>query len=65
MSRGGPLPHRSCAVSVPAASLAREMGTTEGRRADAPIGIADTGVGGLTVVRAVIDPLRANPVGGA
>jgi glutamate racemase len=33
------------------------MGTTQGRGADAPIGIFDSGVGGLTVARAVLDQL--------
>jgi glutamate racemase len=33
------------------------MGTTTGRGADAPIGIFDSGVGGLTVARAVLDQL--------
>jgi glutamate racemase len=33
------------------------MGIMEGRRADAPIGIFDSGVGGLTVARAVLDQL--------
>jgi glutamate racemase len=33
------------------------MGITEGRRAEAPIGIFDSGVGGLTVARAVLDQL--------
>ncbi|MDQ1629001.1 MAG: glutamate racemase, partial [Actinomycetota bacterium] len=37
------------------ASLARDMGTAAG--ADAPIGIFDSGVGGLTVARAVLDQL--------
>src|ERR1700712_2755135 len=43
--------------SVPPASLARDMGTTDSRGADAPIGIFDSGVGGLTVARAVLDQL--------
>src|SRR3954468_10773457 len=43
--------------SVAAASLARDMGTTDSRGADAPIGIFDSGVGGLTVARAVLDQL--------
>jgi glutamate racemase len=45
-------------LSVQVASLAREMNsqrTTAG--ADAPIGIFDSGVGGLTVARAVLDQL--------
>src|SRR3954471_21420395 len=33
------------------------MGTTDSRGADAPIGIFDSGVGGLTVARAVLDQL--------
>jgi glutamate racemase len=33
------------------------MGTSQGRGADAPIGIFDSGVGGLTVARAVLDQL--------
>ena len=33
------------------------MGTTQRRGADAPIGIFDSGVGGLTVARAVLDQL--------
>src|SRR6476660_3032709 len=33
------------------------MGTSGGRGADAPIGIFDSGVGGLTVARAVLDQL--------
>ncbi len=48
---------RICAASYGAASLARDMGTTESRGADAPIGIFDSGVGGLTVARAVLDQL--------
>jgi glutamate racemase len=43
-------------VSAPAASLTRDMGTTQ-PGADAPIGIFDSGVGGLTVARAVLDQL--------
>src|SRR3954470_7991981 len=39
------------------ASLTRNMGTTDSRGADAPIGIFDSGVGGLTVARAVLDQL--------
>ncbi len=38
-----------------AASLARDMGSQN--NADAPIGIFDSGVGGLTVARAVLDQL--------
>jgi glutamate racemase len=45
-------------VSHGAASLTGDMGTTAaGRGADAPIGIFDSGVGGLTVARAVLDQL--------
>src|SRR3954470_21341680 len=39
------------------ASLTRNMGTNRARGADAPIGIFDSGVGGLTVARAVLDQL--------
>src|SRR4029453_2980442 len=38
------------------------MGTTDTRGADAPIGIFDSGVGGLTVARAVLDQLPHEPV---
>jgi len=54
MTRQQPVRRR---LSQPAASLARNMATTEWRGADAPIGIFDSGVGGLTVARAVLDQL--------
>src|SRR3954451_13227990 len=57
----GPVPCL-CGVSETAASLTRNMGTTEERGADAPIGIFDSGVGGLTVARAVLDQPPHEPI---
>src|SRR3954471_17645561 len=59
MTRQQPVRRR---LSQPAASLARNMATTEWRGADAPIGIFDSGVGGLTVARAVLDQLPHEPI---
>jgi glutamate racemase len=44
-------------TSPPAVSLSGDMAMRNMRGADAPIGIFDSGVGGLTVARAVLDQL--------
>ena len=59
--RGGRPRRRPVSPVGRAASLTGDMGTTQ-PGADAPIGIFDSGVGGLTVARAVLDQLPGEAI---